>query len=218
MARNSRVGGVNSWRLPTSRDGVATYRPTRRESDRTPDSQSNVRVPSFADEYARYGWEVEQWRNAFLTKMRWTKWLGADEMWHVGPPVHPDAPLFWHKVAQRAFRAANEEGYVAPRHTAELVGISRYEAKRLMDVMHGDMRLAFVQYPHNRLNNTIWNCRMLHIDDVIDLGENLDEWRVKLKAAFKDRAIPLPNKSMRQKGLIWDYNGKGWESLRRRGD
>jgi|TARA_Y100000310_G_scaffold331852_1_gene406238 hypothetical protein len=144
--------------------------------------------------------------------------MGADSKWHVGPPVHPDAPVFWNEVAQRAFKEANKEGYAAPRHVAEMVDISRYEAKRLMDVMHGHMRLAFVQYPHNRLTNTIWNCRMLHIDDVVDLGQNLDEWRTRLKAAFKDRAIPLPSQRMRQKGLIWDYNGKGWKKVRRRGD
>ena len=212
MPRNARVGGVNSWRLPASKDGIATYRPTAKQRDRGELTHTNVRVPSFIDDHARYGWEVEQWRHAKVTKQKWTKWFGADSMWHVGPPVHPDAEEFRDDIAQRAFRAANEGGYIAPRQTAELIGISRYEAKRLMDVLHGHMRLAFVTYPHNRLKSTIWNCRMLHMDDVIELGDNLDEWRARLKAAFKDRAIPLPYGRFRQKGLIWDYNGKDFRT------
>jgi hypothetical protein len=153
-------------------------------------------VPSFSDEKSRYGWEMEQWRNAALTRRKWRKWVGSDGKWHVGPPIYPGSEVFTDKVAQRAFKAANNEGYLSPKFVGEAIGIGRYEAKRLLDAVAGEMKVAWVIYPHMILKDTIWNCRMLHEDDVPSLGEDIAHWRIRLKEKFKNKELPPPSNSM----------------------
>ena len=196
MARNKRVGGVSSWRKAS--DPTVAYRPSAAQVKDRDLLQTNQTVPEFEDEASRYGWEMEQWRHATITKRRWRKWFGADEHWHVGPPIPPDAPLFQHPIAQRAFKMANEEGYMAPRMVGEAIGIGRYEAKRLLDTVNGRLNVGFVQYPHRVLKQTIWNCRMLHEDAVKELGENLDYWRGEMKKKFKNRDLPRPGERMQK--------------------
>ena len=194
MARNSRVGGANSWRRAASAD--ADYRPVSTSKDGRAVLQTNVVVPEFDDEEMRYGWEMEQWRNAIVTKRRWRKWIGADENWHVGPPVPPGVPIFSDPVAQKAFKKANESGYIAPRTLGERLGIGRYEAKRIMDVVRKHLDIAFVTYPHRAMKTTMWTCRMIHEEEVEGIRENLEDWRARMKKSFKSKELPPPSKRM----------------------
>jgi hypothetical protein len=194
LARNSRVGGVNSWRRAAD-DSVA-YRPKSSRKSKRGSVQTNDVVPEFADEDSRYGWEMEQWRNAALTRRKWRKWFGSDGNWHVGPPIYPGSDVFTDPVAQKAFKAANKEGYMAPRMVGEAIGIGRYEAKRLLDAVAGEMRVAWVIYPHTILKGTIWNCRMLHEDDVPRLEENITHWRAVFERKIKSRELPPPSNRM----------------------
>lgn len=196
MARNKRVGGVNSWRKAS--DSSIAYRPTAAKGKDRELLQTGIVAPEFKDEPSRYGWEMEQWRNGILTKKMWRKWFGADNMWHVGPPIPPGAPLFRHDVAQTAFKMANAEGYMAPRMVGEALGVGRYLAKRLLDTVIGKLDVGFVQYPHRILKTTIWNCRMLHEDSVKELGENLDYWRAEMKEKFKRKDLPPPGPRMKK--------------------
>lgn len=188
------MGGVNSWRHAADDD--TAYRPTSKKQKRSDAIQTNDAVPKFKDDRARYGWEVEQWRNAAITRRKWRKWFGADEKWHVGPPVHPDSPTFRDDVAQKAFKKANNAGYMAPRMVAEAIGIGRYEAKRLMDAATGSLRVAWVLYPHRMLKGSIWNCRMLHEGDVAELQENIEHWREVFEQKIKRKEIPPPSRRM----------------------
>lgn len=194
MARDSRVGGVNSWR--SAADPEAPYRPVATSKEGRAVLQTNVVVPEFKDEKARYGWEMEQWRNAILTRYRWRKWVGADENWHVGPPILPGAPVFTDAVAKKAFKKANEAGYIAPRTLGERLGVGRYLAKRLMDVVRNHLDVAFVTYPHRTMKTTIWNCRMIHEDEVEGIRENMDDWRARMKKSFKSKELPPPSRRM----------------------
>ena len=194
MARNSRVGGVSSWRTATNDE--AEYRPSSVSKKGRAVLQTNVVVPDFPDDKARYGWEMEQWRNAILTKQKWRKWIGADENWHVGPPILPGAPVFTDKVAQRAFKKANEAGYISPRTLGERLGVGRYLAKRLMDVVRNHLDVAFVTYAHRTMKTTMWNCRMLHEDEVEGIRENMDEWRARMKKSFKSKELPPLSRRM----------------------
>mgnify|MGYP003109091070 FL=1 len=196
MARNDRVGGVNSWRKAAD-DSIA-YRPSAAKVKDRELLQDTVTVPEFKDDTARYGWEMEQWRNAILTRRKWRKWIGSDGLWHVGPPALPDAPVFSDEVAQRAFKKANEAGYIAPRHVGERISVSRYEAKRLIDGAMGKLRVAFVTYPHRMMKGTVWNCRMLHEDDVDVIGSDLEHWRAEMRKKFKSREVPPPSDRMKK--------------------
>jgi hypothetical protein len=192
LPRNPRVGGVNSWRHAA--DDSVSYRPAAAPAKET--GEELYAVPEFSDEKSRYGWEMEQWRNAALARRKWRKWVGSDGRWHVGPPIYPGSDVFRDDVAQKAFRAANDKGYMAPRYVGEAIGIGRYEAKRLLDAVAGEMRVAWVIYPHMILKDTIWNCRMLHEDCVQDLGDDIDHWRARLKEKFKNRELPPPSNRM----------------------
>ena len=196
MARNSRVGGVNSWRRAA--DDETIYRPVSATKERGSAIQTNAVVPSFSDDKSRYGWEMEQWRNAAITRRKWRKWFGSDETWHVGPPIYPGAEVFTNKSAQKAFKAANLEGYMAPKMVGEAIGIGRYEAKRLIDAVTGTMNVAWVIYPHMILKDTIWNCRMLHESEVPILQENIAHWREVFEKKVKSKELPPPSNRMRK--------------------
>lgn len=196
MARNKRVGGVNSWRRAAD-DSVA-YRPSSSPPSGKDTVQTNSAIPEFKDDISRYGWEMEQWRHAALTRRKWRKWFGSDGHWHVGPPIYPGSEVFEDTNAKRAFKTANESGYMAPRFVGEAIGVGRYEAKRLLDAVAGEMRVAWVIYPHIILKDTIWNCRMLHEDDVPGLMENITHWREVLERKFKSKELPPPSNRMRK--------------------
>ncbi len=196
MARNSRVGGVNSWRHAAD-DDIA-YRPSASPVKRGDVVQTNSVIPSFEDEQSRYGWEMEQWRHAALTRRKWRKWFGSDGNWHVGPPIYPGSDVFTDKVAQKAFKKANNKGYMAPRMVGEAIGVGRYEAKRLMDACAGQLRIAWVIYPHTILKGTIWNCRMIHEDEVEGLGENIEHWRAVFERKIKSKELPPPSNRMKK--------------------
>ena len=195
MARNTRVGGVNSWRRAT--DDEIAYRPVAASTERSGAIQSAEVVPSFEVDTERYAWEMEQWRNAAITRRKWRKWIGSDGKWHVGPPVYPGSPEFHHEVAQTAFKMANKEGFMAPRMVGEAIGVGRYEAKRLLDAAAGHLRVAWVIYPNKMIKGTIWNCRMIHEDDVPKLEEDLPHWRAEFERKIKAKELPPPSKRMR---------------------
>tara|TARA_R100000808_G_scaffold25087_1_gene61635 strand:+ start:7923 stop:8378 length:456 start_codon:yes stop_codon:yes gene_type:complete len=137
-------------------------------------------IPKFKNDSERYDWEIDQRYNRMDELNRW---LAADGIYTLGPPIPPSALVFTHEVATEAFKLATGRGYIAIRPVCEELKLSRPTVRRIFDRMP-NLKVAYVTYP-GTLAGTRWHCRMLHRDSVKHIKKNVDLWVKRSKRGGK---------------------------------
>jgi hypothetical protein len=128
-------------------------------------------IPEFESDAERYEWEVWQ---RFNNMSKLDRWLAADGVYTIGPPIPPKAKVFTHKEPGEAFNAAGNAGYVACRPASEELGVSRTTFRRIFDKMPG-LKIAYVVYD-GKIRGSRYHCRMLHRRSVNRVKRNLPRW------------------------------------------
>ena len=128
-------------------------------------------IPEFESDAERYEWEVWQ---RFNNMSRLDRWLAADGVYTIGPPIPPKAKVFTDKGPGEAFSAAGNAGYLACRPASQELGISRTTFRRIFDKMPG-LSIAYVVY-NGKIRGSRYHCRMLHRRSVDKIKQNLSSW------------------------------------------
>ena len=128
-------------------------------------------IPKFENDRERYEWEIDQ-RYSRMDDLH--RWLAADGINTLGPPIPPGAKVFTHEVATEAFKLATHRGYFAVRPVCEELNLSRPTVRRIFDRMP-NLKVAYVTYP-GTLAGTRWHCRMLHRESIHHIKQNIEMW------------------------------------------
>ena len=138
------------------RSGVTTRRSEERD------------FPSDAE---RYEWEVDQ-RFNHMDKM--DRWLAADGVRTIGPPLPPGATVFFGVDPTETFSEATKAGYIACRPAAEVLGISRVSVRGMIDRLP-ELDVAYVVYMGKKRNSR-YHCRMIRRKSVSILKRDVRKW------------------------------------------
>ena len=161
VAQRLRVSGRRQKRA-----GLSTL---KRSRDTT--SANGWSVPPFDTDGDRYEWEIRQ---RFESMDTLDRWVAADGVYTIGPPIPPDAVVFFDDVATSAFKKGTKDGYLACRPAAEKLGISRKAVRLLVDRLT-DTQVAYVVYP-GKIKNSRYHCRMIHKNSVKIIKKNVSHW------------------------------------------
>ena len=180
--KQARTRGVGSavQRLLASgrrqkRAGVSTLKQSRGTTN-----ASDWGVPAFETDNDRYEWEIQQRFEAMDTLDRW---VAADGVYTIGPPIPPEAVVFTDDVATKAFEKGTKDGYLACRPAAEKLGISRKSVRLFVDRLT-DTRVAYVVYP-GKIKNSRYHCRMIHRNSIRTIKKNVPYWMKKARQGGK---------------------------------
>jgi hypothetical protein len=127
--------------------------------------------PEFQDDSDRYEWEIAQ---RYGTMDTLDRWVAADGVYTIGPPLPPGAVVFTKKKATPAFKMATESGYIACRPAASELGISRKTVRKIIDRAL-EIRVAYVVYPGKKKNSR-YHCRMIHKSSVRVIARDVPGW------------------------------------------
>ena len=180
--KQARTRGVGSavQRLLASgrrqkRAGVSTLKQSRGTTN-----ASDWSVPTFETDSDRYEWEIQQ---RFESMDTLDRWVAADGVYTIGPPIPPEAVVFTDDVATKAFEKGTKAGYLACRPAAEKLGISRKSVRLFVDRLT-DTRVAYVVYP-GKIKNSRYHCRMIHRNSIRTIKKNVPYWMKKARQGGK---------------------------------
>tara|TARA_R110002020_G_scaffold249718_1_gene463722 strand:- start:469 stop:1035 length:567 start_codon:yes stop_codon:yes gene_type:complete len=126
---------------------------------------------SFPNDDERYEWELIQ---RFEHMDNRDRWVAADGVYSIGPPIPPGAKVFYGEKSIPTFEEATSEGYVAIRPACEILGISRRGMRSLVDKLPV-LDVAYVVYPGVKKNSR-YHCRMIHRKSVNVLKRDVRKW------------------------------------------
>tara|TARA_R100000306_G_C4344891_1_gene127152 strand:+ start:262 stop:858 length:597 start_codon:yes stop_codon:yes gene_type:complete len=157
------------------RAGVSTLKQSRGTTN-----ASDWSVPTFETDSDRYEWEIQQ---RFESMDTLDRWVAADGVYTIGPPIPPKAVVFFDDVATKAFEKGTKDGYLACRPAAEKLGISRKSVRLFVDRLT-DTRVAYVVYP-GKIKNSRYHCRMIHRNSIRTIKKNVPYWMKKARQGGK---------------------------------
>lgn len=137
-------------------------------------------VPEFQDDSERYEWEVER---RFSRMDTLDRWVAADGIHTIGPPLPPGAIVFTGKDPTKIFKKATEGGYIACRPAASELGVSRKTVRKLIDRLP-EVSVAYVVYPGKKRNSR-YHCRMIHKASVRLMQRDVRLWMRKASEGGK---------------------------------
>ena len=149
-------------------------RSTLKQSSGTTRERESERVPlepEFASEKDRYEWEL---LSRFDSMDTLDRWMAADGIYTIGPPIPPGAYVFFDERATPAFEKATASGYLACRPAANALGLSRKTVRKIIDRVK-EARVAYVVYP-GKLRGTRYHCRVIHKDSIRMMKRNVQMW------------------------------------------
>ena len=154
-----RTAGARSaaQKLPASGKGAKQAKRSTRKRSKGTGRGSATPVPDFSSDEERYEWEILQ---RFERMDNMDRWLSAEDIYVIGPPLPPNCKIFVHKVATEAFKLATAQGYVAVRPACAELGMGRFSVRRMIDKIPA-LDIAYVVYDGKK-ERSRYHCRMLH--------------------------------------------------------
>ena len=144
------------------------------------DGRGFLQVREFPSDSERYEWEVSQ---RFTAMDNLDRWVAADGIHTIGPPIPPGSRVFWHKEPTPAFKLATASGYVACRPAAEVLGLCRKSVRLLIDRPIG-LDVAYVVYT-GKIRNSRYHCRVIHRRSLRIVKKNTKQWLAKARKSGK---------------------------------
>ena len=163
--------GAESAAQQPQESGSAPRRGGSSTSRRSRGTTRSVGEKSFPTDEERYEWEIEQRFKAMDSRDRW---VAADGVYTIGPPIPPSATVFHGESPTPTFKLATDEGYIAVRPACEILGISRRGMRSLIDKLMV-LDVAYVVYPGVKKNSR-YHCRMIHRKSVNVLKRDVRKW------------------------------------------
>jgi|TARA_R100001594_G_scaffold127564_2_gene165308 hypothetical protein len=178
-----RIAGVRSAALRLPRHGSAQILAGKNMQKQSGDTErgSGSPVRSFPSDEDRYEWELIQ---RFEKMDNMDRWLSADDIYVIGPPLPPGCRTFTHEVPTEAFKIATESGYIAVRPVCEQLGMGRKSVRRMIDRLP-ILDVAYVVYDGKKARSR-YHCRMLHKKSVSLLKRNKKQWIQESKRGGKE--------------------------------
>ncbi len=125
----------------------------------------------FPSEDERYAWEVDQ---RFFHMDTMDRWMAADGVHTIGPPLPPGATVFFGVDPTETFAKATVAGYIACRPAAERLGISRKSVRGMIDRLP-ELDVAYVVYMGKKRNSR-YHCRMIRTKSVSIIKRDVRKW------------------------------------------
>jgi GNAT superfamily N-acetyltransferase len=125
----------------------------------------------FPNDEERYAWEVNQ---RFFHMDRMDRWLAADGVHTIGPPLPPGATVFFGVDPTKTFEEATKAGYIAVRPAAEKLGVSRRTVRGMIDRLP-ELDVAYVVYMGKKRNSR-YHCRMIQKRSVRVVKRDVRKW------------------------------------------
>jgi len=136
---------------------------------------------SFQSEEERYEWEVVQ---RFDNMDNMDRWVSAEDIYTIGPPLPPGCKVFTHVVPTEAFKIATASGYIAVRPVCEKLGMGRKAVRRMIDRLP-ILDVAYVVYDGKKAKSR-YHCRVVHKRSVAAIKRNKSKWIEESKRGGKE--------------------------------